>query len=212
MQPGGSRQRASPQFTTRSPYRKGQTKRPPEGGLSGCAERAVPPPIMIPSHPWDLFYATLVGCWESKGLFHERNQTSVADMTHERRGPGDSLLVSFQLPPSPMSIFARGLKHPPNMAVEGSRYADAHVRHLSTSPTSVFVVRVREGVPRSPRALVSAPPHPQAVALDRNDTVVGRRAPLPWRACGGTRRVTCAWLRAVHWSFLAPNRRRRCLP
>src|SRR5258707_15222334 len=51
----------------------------------------------------------------------------------------------------------------------------------------------------------------KSVALDRRDTVVGRRAPLHWRACGGTRRVTCAWLRAVDQSFLAPSRRRRVM-
>src|SRR5260370_1026803 len=79
------------------------------------------------------------------------------------------------------------------------------------SSSSFVAVRVREGVPGSPRALVSAPPHPQAVALDRRDTVVGRRAPLDWRACGGTRRVTCAWLQAVDRSFLAPSRRQRVM-
>src|SRR5258706_12692687 len=63
-----------------------------------------------------------------------------------------------------------------------------------------FVARVREGVPRSPCALVSARPHPQAVAQDRRDTVARRRAALPWRACDGTRQVTCAWLRTVHRS------------
>src|SRR5258707_8387841 len=77
--------------------------------------------------------------------------------------------------------------------------------------SSFVAVRVHEGVPRSPCALVSGPPHPQTVALDRRGTVVGRRAPLPWRDCGGTRRVTCAWLRAVHRSFLAPSRRRRVM-
>src|SRR5258707_9275802 len=70
-----------------------------------------------------------------------------------------------------------------------------------------FVARVREGVPRSPCALVSARPHPQAVAQDRRDTVALRRAALPWRACDGTRQVTCAWLRAVHrsWSCSEPT-------
>src|SRR3981189_709417 len=47
---------------------------------------------------------------------------------------------------------------------------------MSTNP-SFFVVRVHEGVPRSPCALVSARPRPQAAAQDRRDTVARRRAP-----------------------------------
>src|SRR5258706_3972164 len=39
-----------------------------------------------------------------------------------------------------------------------------------------FVARVREGVPRSPCALVSARPHPQAVAQDRLFRAVERVA------------------------------------
>ena len=41
-----------------------------------------------------------------------------------------------QIAASLMSIFARGLKHPPKVAVERLRHA--HVRHLSTSPSFVF--------------------------------------------------------------------------
>src|SRR5258708_6539821 len=61
-----------------------------------------------------------------------------------------------------------------------------------------FVVRVHEGVPRSPCALVSSRPHPQAAAQDRRDTVARCRALLPWPDCDGAPQVTCAWLRAVH--------------
>src|SRR5258708_30243676 len=64
-----------------------------------------------------------------------------------------------------------------------------------------FAARAREGAPRSPCAVVLAGPHPKPAAQDRSDTVERRRAPLPWRACDGTRQVTCASLRAVHLSL-----------
>src|ERR1700694_5696421 len=80
----------------------------------------------------------------------------------------------------------------------------------TTSFVDIAILRflfVREGVPRSPCALVSARPHPQAAARDRRDTVARRRALLPWRDCDGARQVTCAWLRAVHrsWSCSEPK-------
>jgi hypothetical protein len=62
-----------------------------------------------------------------------------------------------------------------------------------------FVVRVREGVPGSPRALVSARPHPQAAAQDRRDTVAQRRA----RDCAGTRQVPVHGCKLRHG--LAPS-------
>src|SRR5271166_3920803 len=76
--------------------------------------------------------------------------------------------------------------------------ADAVIRNRA-----FLVVRVREGAPQSPCALVSARPRPKAAARDRSDTVARRRAPLPWRACDGTRQVTCAYLRVVHRSWCA---------
>jgi hypothetical protein len=64
-----------------------------------------------------------------------------------------------------------------------------------------FVVRVREAAPQSPFALVSAQPHPKAAAQGQRDIVARRRAPLPWRACDGTRQAICECLRVVRRSW-----------
>jgi hypothetical protein len=81
-----------------------------------------------------------------------------------------------------------------------------------TRHRSFFVVRVREGAPQSPFALVSTRPHPKAAAQDRSDTVARRRAPLPWRACAGTRQVICEWLRAVRRSWASRLGRKLLIP
>src|SRR3984885_4416440 len=68
-----------------------------------------------------------------------------------------------------------------------------------------FSVRAHEAAPLSPFALVSARPHPRGVAQGPRDIVARRRGPLPWRAFDGTRQVACAWLRALHRSWIAPR-------
>jgi hypothetical protein len=86
-----------------------------------------------------------------------------------------------------------------SLCLLGALWSDLQTKggHLSTSPSSFLVVRVHADVPRSPCALVSARPHPQAAAQDRRDTAARRRVLLRWRDCDGARQVTCAWLRAV---------------
>ncbi len=94
-------------------------KRPPEGGLSvalmelesGYVERAIPPPIIIPSLPQVLIYAALAGSVESKSRFHGRNSTSVADATHERARTTRLSIGPSSASASPVRNFARGDEH-----------------------------------------------------------------------------------------------------
>src|SRR5439155_14112143 len=80
-----------------------------------------------------------------------------------------------------------------------SSFRDAPRRF--TRYRSFFAARVRAGAPQSPFALVSARLRPRAAGQDRRDTVAPRRAPLPWRACDGTRQGICGCLRAVRRSW-----------
>src|SRR5229473_4440142 len=87
------------------------------------------------------------------------------------------------------------------MVVAGRRFVPYVI--LSTVPWSAwFRLRVHEGVPGWPCALVSAQPHRQIAARDRCDIVARCRALLSWRDCDGTWQVPRAWLRAVHRSWL----------
>jgi hypothetical protein len=74
-------------------------------------ERAIPPPIIVPSLPQVLIYAAPAGSVESKSLFRGRNSTSVADATHERARTTRLSIGLSSASASPARIFARGGEH-----------------------------------------------------------------------------------------------------
>ena len=128
----------------------GQTKRPPEGGLPAALMKAEirsrkrPPPADLVNQP--RIKPTLCSLVRGVKSLVQREKPHQRCLDDTTRGRPCRSLIPLQLPPSPMRIFARGIKDRLDVTIERSHAAISdNPRTRSAASPAIGSCARREG-------------------------------------------------------------------